>query len=121
MHSENCAILRDLSMVISALTLMASLVQAGVACGVIYRLNNLRYLDNYSGGLHETLKQTVDEIPSKFNVKNIARVLDDLPGALNKWVADQANNVIDKTWDNIEERLCFNLALDDFYGKATTT
>lgn len=112
-------VVRDLGMVMSALTLMASLVQAGVACGVIYRLNELQYYNNYSNGFQKTIKQTVkDQIPSRFDLKSIVRALDDIPNAVYEWGTDQVSNAIGKTWENIEERLCFNLYRSEFYGKA---
>lgn len=102
-------------LVICAMTLMASLVQVGVASGVIYQLHSLQYFHhgpaaNPLDGILDTFKS--DNIPTQKDA--LGDFTDTVFGIANKF----AGNVISNTGKYGQVHACYKLLLnDDYFGK----
>lgn len=105
----------DWMLVICAMTLMASLVQVGVASGVIYQLHSLQYFHhgpaaNPLDGILDTFKS--DNIPTQKDA--LGDFTDTVFGIANKF----AGNVISNTGKYGQVHACYKLLLnDDYFGK----
>ncbi|XP_057379488.1 uncharacterized protein LOC130701525 [Daphnia carinata] len=109
----------DWMLVICAMTLMASLVQVGVASGVIYQLHSLQYFHHGPGanplnGILDTFKP--DNIPAQKDT--LGDFTDTVFGIANKLAGD----VISNTGKYGQVHACYKLLLnDDYFGSQRKT
>ena len=98
------------------MTLMASLVQVGVASGVIYQLYSLQYFDH---GPHTKPLNGLMDIFKPDNVPTQKQVLTgDLPDTVLRFVNKIGGNLVSNTAKYGIVRVCYGLfSIDDYYGR----
>ncbi|XP_046631833.1 uncharacterized protein LOC124311402 [Daphnia pulicaria] len=110
----------DWTLVVCAMTLMASLVQVGVASGVIYQLYGLQYFE------HGPFTKPLNGILDKFKPDNIPdqkQVLtSDFPDSFLGFVNQVGGNLVSNTARYGTVRACYGLfSIDDYYGSQRKT
>jgi hypothetical protein len=98
------------------MTLMASLVQVGVASGVIYQLYGLQYFEH--GPFTKPLNGILD-IFKPDNIPDHKQVLtSDFPDSVLGFVNKVGGNLVSNTARYGTVRACYGLfSIDDYYGK----
>lgn len=99
------------------MALMASLVQVGVASGVIYQLYSLQYFDH--GPVTKPLSGLLDIFkPDNYPNQQAQLPLGDLPDSFLGFVNKIGGNLASNTAKYGTVRACYGLlSLEDFYGK----